>query len=199
MKKALLFVALVAMGLSSVAQNKAQQKRIAEVRTLYARAMENIKADAELPETDNHLVIDLHRMMPGTGIQNKKVSCYSHEAGDEDQMYKWDVYFMRSSYNVAALQFNEEYLVDEKSQQPVFIFFVGNTYQHDGTIEKRYYFNADGTPCFLQITHKDDEGGVISKEEIKDYDDNIDALDMVRSFHDNMNMYNNVMSAGFHE
>lgn len=199
MKKALLLVALVAMGLSSVAQNKAQQKRIAEVRTLYARAMENIKADAELPETDNHLVIDLHRMMPGTGIQNKKVNCYSHEAGDEDQMYKWDVYFMRSSYNVAALQFNEEYLVDEKSQQPVFIFFVGNTYQHDGTIEKRYYFNADGTPCFLQITHKDDEGGVISKEEIKDYDDNIDALDMVRSFHDNMNMYNNVMSAGFHE
>ena len=199
MKKALFLVALVAMGLSSVAQNKAQQKRIAEVRTLYARAMENIKADAEQPETDNHLVIDLQRMMPGTGIQNKKVSCYSHEAGDEDQMYKWDVYFMRSSYNVAALQFNEEYLVDEKSQQPVFIFFVGNTYQHDGTIEKRYYFNADGTPCFLQITHKDDEGGVISKEEIKDYDDNIDALDMVRSFHDNMNMYNNVMSAGFHE
>ncbi|WP_407403005.1 hypothetical protein [Sodaliphilus sp.] len=199
MKKALLLVALVAMGLSSVAQNKAQQKRITEVRTLYARAMENIKADAELPETDNHLVIDLHRMMPGTGIQNKKVSCYSHEAGDEDQMYKWDMYFMRSSYNVAALQFNEEYLVDEKSQQPVFIFFVGNTYQHDGTIEKRYYFNADGTPCFLQITHKDDEGGVISKEEIKDYDDNIDALDMMRSFHDNMNMYNNVMSAGFYE
>lgn len=199
MKKALLLVALVAMGLSSVAQNKVQQKRIAEVRTLYARAMENIKADAELPETDNHLVIDLQRMMPGTGIQNKKVSCYSHEAGDEDQMYKWDMYFMRSSYNVAALQFNEEYLVDEKSQQPVFIFFVGNTYQHDGTIEKRYYFNGDGTPCFLQITHKDDEGGVISKEEIKDYDDNIDALDMVRSFRDNMNMYNNVMSAGFHE
>ena len=199
MKKALLLVALVAMVLSSVAQNKAQQKRIAEVRTLYARAMENIKADAEQPETDNHLVIDLQRMMPGTGIQNKKVSCYSHEAGDEDQMYKWDVYFMRSSYNVAALQFNEEYLVDEKSQQPVFIFFVGNTYQHDGTIEKRYYFNADGTPCFLQITHKDDEGGVISKEEINDYDNNIDALDMVRSFHDNMNMYNNVMSAGFHD
>lgn len=199
MKKTLLFIALIAVAFSVMAQNKAQQKRIAEVRKLYAQAMENIKADSELPEADNHLVIDMQRMMPGTGIQNKKVSYFSHEAGDEDQMYKWDVYFLRSSYNVAALKFNEEYLVDEKTQHPVFIFFVGNTYQHDGTVEKRYYFNADGSPCFLQITHKDAEGGVISKEDVKDFNDNTEALEMVRSFHDNMNVYNTVMGAGFHE
>lgn len=199
MKKALLLIALIAVGFNAMAQNKAQQKRIAEVRTLYAQAMKNIKANAELPEADNHMVIDMQRMMPGTGIQNKKVSYFSHEAGGEDEMYKWDVYFMRSSYNVAALQFNEEYLVDEKTQQPVFIFFVGNTYQHDGTIEKRYYFNADGSPCFLQITHKDADGEVLSKDEIKYFDENNDALDMVRSFHDNMNVYNTVMGAGFHE
>lgn len=187
------------MGLSATAQNKTQQKRITEVRSLYAQAMDKIKANSEITEADNHVIIDMQRMMPGTGIQNKIVGFYCTECGDENQMYKWNTYFFRSSYNVAALNFTEEYLVNEETQEPVFIFFKGNTYQHDGTVEKRYYFNADGSPCFLQITHKDDEGGVISKEEVKDFDNNTDALDMVRSFHDNMNMYNTMMGAGFHE
>lgn len=189
----------MAISISSVAQNAKQQKRITEVRALYAEAMNRIKSSSELPEADNHVVIDMQRMMPGTGIQNKIMGFYSTECGDEDQLYKWNTFFFRSSYNVAALNFTEEYLVNEETQEPVFIFFKGNTYQHDGTVEKRYYFNADGSPCFMQITHKDAEGDVLSKEEIKHFDENTDAIDMLRSFHDNMNVYNTMMGAGFHE
>lgn len=196
MKRIILIIALFLASWSSlcaVAQNKAQQNRIVEVRKLYAKAMENIEADANLPEADNHLIIDLQRMMPGTGIQNKKISYYSREAGDEEQLYKWNVYFMRSTYNVSELKFAEEYLVDENSQQPVFIFYKGNTYEHNGTVEKRFYFNADGTPCFLLITHKDAEGNVISKEEIKNFDEKNDAIEMLSSFQHNMTIYNTII------
>lgn len=199
MKKVFMIIALMAISISAVAQSAKQQKRITEVRALYAEAMSHIKACSELPEADNHLVIDIQRMMPGTGMQNKKLSYYCDVADTEDDLYKWNTYFFRCSYNIAALNYTEEYLLDAETQQPVFIFFVGNTYQHDGTVEKRYYFNADGTPCFMQITHKDGDGGVISKEVVKDINDNLEALEMVRSFHDNMNVYNTVMGAGFHE
>lgn len=199
MKKLIFILTFVIISLNVAAQTKVQQKRISFIRELYAEAMNRIKVNSELTEADNHLIIDIQRMMPGTGMQNKKLSFYCEESGNEDELYKWNTYFFRSSYNIAALHYTEEYLLDAETQQPVFIFFVGNTYQHDGTVEKRYYFNSDGTPCFLQITHKDGDGDVISKEVVTDYNESIEALEMLRLFNDNINVYNTVMSAGFHE
>lgn len=199
MKKVLILFALLTISISATAQNAKQQKRITEVRSLYAKAMTAIKANSEIKETDNHVTIDVQRMMPGTGIQNQKKSFFCVEADNEDELYNWNTYFFRVSYNIAALNFNEEYLVDEKTQNPVFIFFSGNTYQHDGVIEKRYYFYADGTPCFLQITHKDGDGNVMSKDVVTNFNEDNNALEMVRSFQDNLNVYRTIMNSGFYE
>jgi len=199
MKKTFLVLTLMLLSVSAIAQNAAQKKRMAEIRTLYAQAMQDSKVDPEVPEADNHLYIDIQRMLPGAGLQNVKTSFFSKDAGDEDNLYKLNVFFIRSKYNLAALNFVEEYVVDRETQNPVFIFFNGNSYQHDGTVEKRYYFYADGKPCFLQITHKDAEGDVISKDVVTDFNDNNDALDMYRFFQENINVYNAVMYVGLHE
>ena len=134
MKKTLLLIALITLSISVMAQNKTQHKRIAEVRTMYAQAMENIKANSELPEADNSVTIDIHRMMPGTGLQRKKISLYATDVDSEEELYKWNVYFMSCKYNVAAMNFVEEYVVNAETGRPVFFLQVGDSYQHDGKV-----------------------------------------------------------------
>lgn len=181
MKRLLTIATIIAIALTVNAQNAAQQKRIAAVRSLYADALKRIEQDASIPETHNATTVDISRMVAATGLQKKKVTFYYYEAGTEEDIYKWDLYFIRENYNVASRKVACEYLVDPESGKPVFYFCKKDVFDSSEPTETRIYFNENGTPCFMQNTYVDDSGKT-RKEAVKNLSTNKEIKVVLAAF-----------------
>ena len=134
-------------------QNKpSAQQLVDEIRKKYAQVKETqeYKKKAELPPDET--VITSNYMAAGAGPVKDVTRYYYNGDFDEDQgqeMYK--TYFMVRKFNVGALDFYQEYLLDDESE---LIFF----YEKSGTNETRYYWNK------LELIKQDIKGEATTDE-----------------------------------
>lgn len=151
MKRLLIIGFLAFCSTFAVAQTKAQNERIKDIRTMFQDAMNRIKENSEESEyTDNSAHLELNRMYPGSGMQHYKIDMYLEDTSEDEVEVNWQPYFIRFKYNWGMREFVHECLVNSKNGKPIFLFV--KMPDEDGMYEDRLYFNADGSLCYASQT-----------------------------------------------
>ena len=155
------FIVLL-MALSTL-PSRAQEMSKAEmdgIRAAYIAAKEQIDLNSHaqernVPRSDMEIVS--HYVIPGCG-STEEVIHYYFTLGEDPVLgtpyYK--LFFISTSYNVAARKFYQEFLFDEEGSDLLF-FFQSNDAQDGGTDETRYYYGKNGIHKSIQGTAELDE------------------------------------------
>lgn len=155
MKRITIYGILLLMALTMQAQTSAKAKeRVAEVRKLYAAAKERMaQNDREENPARSGMETTFYYMVPGAGPTKHHIHYYfGEEENDEGETTAFTPYFITVSYNVAARNFYEEYLIDEKTEKLIFAYY--HAPEFDGSkSETRYYYYKDG-----EVAHQDVKG-----------------------------------------
>ncbi len=145
--------------LPSLAQEMSKAE-MAGIRAAYSAAKEQIDLNSHaqeqnVPRSDMEIVS--HYDVPGCG-PTEEVIHYYFTLGEDPVLgtpyYK--LYFISTSYNVAARKFYQEFLFDEEGSDLQF-FFQSNDAQDGGTDETRYYYGKNGVHKSIQGTAELDE------------------------------------------
>ncbi len=143
--------------------SRAQEMSKAEmagIRAAYIAAKEQIDLNSHaqeqnVPRSDMEIVS--HYVVPGCG-PTEEVIHYYFTLGEDPVLgtsyYK--LYFISTSYNVAARKFYQEFLFDEEGSDLQF-FFQSNDALDGGTDETRYYYGKNGVHKSIQGTAELDE------------------------------------------
>lgn len=144
MKK--IFFSLIAFVVccTASAQNAQQKDAIQKCRTLYNATQEWVAEMKNEEVTNNSCTIVINRVVGGSGPQEKKVELFYNVDEDRDDGWGWNLVFARVSYNIAAMNYAEEYLYSKETGKLAFAFRKSD--QYDGEYdyikwEERLYIN----------------------------------------------------------
>ena len=139
-----LLMALMTMPLRAQEVTKAE---MASIRAAYIAAKEQIELnnhaqEQNVPRSDMEIVS--HYVVPGCGPTEEVIHFYF--TLDEDPVLGtpyYKLYFISTSYNVAARKFYQEFLFS-KDDSDLLFFFQSNDALDGGTDETRYYYGKSG-------------------------------------------------------
>ena len=155
------FIALL-MALSTLPSSAQEMSKaeMAGIRAAYIAAKEQIDLNSHSREQNvprSEMEIVSHYVIPGCG-PTEEVIHYYFTLGEDPVLgtpyYK--LYFISTSYNVAARKFYQEFLFDEEGSDLQF-FFQSNDALDGGTDETRYYYGKNGVHKSIQGTAELDE------------------------------------------
>lgn len=150
---------LALMTMTSRAQ-EVTKAEMASIRAAYSAAKEKIEFNSHaqeqnVPRSDMEIVS--HYVIPGCGPTEEIIHYYF--TLDEDLVLGtpyYKLYFISTSYNVAARKFYQEFLFSEDESQLLF-FFQSNDALDGGTDETRYYYGKQGVHKSINGTAELDE------------------------------------------
>ena len=150
---------LALMTMTSRAQ-EVTKAEMASIRAAYSAAKEKIEFNSHaqeqnIPRSDMEIVS--HYVIPGCGPTEEIIHYYF--TLDEDPVLGtpyYKLYFISTSYNVAARKFYQEFLFSEDESQLLF-FFQSNDALDGGTDETRYYYGKSGVHKSINGTAELDE------------------------------------------
>ena len=152
-----LWVALTTMPTHAQEVTKAE---MASIRAAYSAAKEQVERNSHAQEQDeprSDMEIVSHYVIPGCG-PTEEVIHYYFTLGEDPVLgtpyYK--IYFISTSYNVAARKFYQEFLFGEEESDLLF-FFQSNDALDGGTDETRYYYGKSGVHRSIKGTAELDE------------------------------------------
>lgn len=130
------------------AQQAAPEALIKNIRARYAEAMSNANQQlaGESMEGKNYSQSTFHYVIPGCGPTTETLSYY-YQLNDEpeEDVPTYLLYLVTRKYNVAALQFYEEYLFDPETDKPLFVYYKYDNYDApDGAAAEERYYMDDG-------------------------------------------------------
>ena len=139
---------------------KVTEAELGSIRAAYSAAKERVELNAHaveqnVPRSDMEIVS--HYVIPGCG-PTEEVIRYYFTLGEDPVLgtpfYK--IYFISTSYNVAARKFYQEFLFGEDESDLLF-FFQRNDALDGGTNETRYYYGKQGVHKAIKGTAELDE------------------------------------------
>ena len=150
---------LALMTMTSRAQ-EVTKAEMASIRAAYSTAKEKIEFNSHaqeqnVPRSDMEIVS--HYVIPGCGPTEEIIHYYF--TLDEDPVLGtpyYKLYFISTSYNVAARKFYQEFLFSEDESQ-LLLFFQRNDALDGGTDETRYYYGKQGVHKSINGTAELDE------------------------------------------
>lgn len=150
---------LALMTMTSRAQ-EVTKAEMASIRAAYSAAKEKIEFNSHaqeqnVPRSDMEIVS--HYVIPGCGPTEEIIHYYF--TLDEDPVLGtpyYKLYFISTSYNVAARKFYQEFLFSEDESQLLF-FFQSNDALDGGSDETRYYYGKSGVHKSINGTAELDE------------------------------------------
>ena len=153
----MLMLALMTMTSRAQEMTKAE---MASIRAAYSAAKEKIEFNSHaqeqnVPRSDMEIVS--HYVIPGCGPTEEIIHYYF--TLDEDPVLGtpyYKLYFISTSYNVAARKFYQEFLFSEDESQ-LLLFFQRNDALDGGTDETRYYYGKQGVHKSINGTAELDE------------------------------------------
>ena len=153
----MLMLALMTMPSRAQEMTKAE---MASIRAAYSAAKEKIEFNSHaqeqnIPRSDMEIVS--HYVILGCGPTEEIIHYYF--TLDEDPVLGtpyYKLYFISTSYNVAARKFYQEFLFSEDESQLLF-FFQSNDALDGGTDETRYYYGKQGVHKSINGTAELDE------------------------------------------
>lgn len=133
---------------------------MASIRAAYSAAKEQIDLNSHaqeqnVPRSDMEIVS--HYVIPGSGPTEEVIHYYF--TLEEDPVLGtpyYKLYFITTSYNVAARKFYQEFLFSEDGSGLLF-FFQSNDALDGGTHETRYYYSKSGIHKSIKGTAELDE------------------------------------------
>ncbi|MBQ3362550.1 MAG: hypothetical protein IJG42_01180 [Muribaculaceae bacterium] len=133
---------------------------MASIRAAYSAAKEQVERNSHAQEQDeprSDMEIVSHYVIPGCG-PTEEVIHYYFTLGEDPVLgttyYK--IYFISTSYNVAARKFYQEFLFGEEESDLLF-FFQSNDALDGSTDETRYYYGKSGVHKSIMGTAELDE------------------------------------------
>ena len=143
--------------------SRAQEMTKAEIdgiRAAYSAAKERIERnnhaqEQNMPRSDMEIVS--HYVVPGCGPTEEVIRYYF--TLDEDPVLGtpyYKLYFISTTYNVAARKFYQEFLFSEDGSDLLF-FFQSNDALDGGTDETHYYYGKNGIHKSINGTAELDE------------------------------------------
>ena len=152
-----LLMAPTAMPLRAQEMTKAE---MAGIRAAYSAAKERVELNSHaqeqnVPRSDMEIVS--HYVIPGCGPTEEVIHYYFML--DEDPVLGtpyYKLYFISTTYNVAARKFYQEFLFGEDGSDLLF-FFQSNDALDGGTDETRYYYGKSGIHKSIKGTAELDE------------------------------------------
>lgn len=152
-----LLMAPTAMPLRAQEMTKAE---MAAIRAAYSAAKERVELNSHaqeqnVPRSDMEIVS--HYVIPGCGPTEEVIHYYF--TLDEDPVLGtpyYKLYFISTTYNVAARKFYQEFLFGEDGSDLLF-FFQSNDALDGGTDETRYYYGKNGIHKSISGTAELDE------------------------------------------
>ena len=155
------FIVLL-MALTTI-PSRAQQitkAEMADIRATYSAAKEQIELnnhaqEQNMPRSDMEIVS--HYVIPGCGPTEEVIHYYF--TLDEDPVLGtpyYRLYFIFTSYNVAARKYYQEFLFGDDESGLLF-FFQSNDALDGGTDETRYYYGKNGIHKSIKGTADLDE------------------------------------------
>ena len=154
---------IVLLMASTTMPSRAQEitkAEMARIRAAYSAAKERVELNSHaqeqnVPRSDMEIVS--HYVIPGCG-PTEEVIHYYFTLGEDPVLgtpyYK--LYFISTSYNVAARKFYQEFLFGEDESDLLF-FFQSNDALDGGTDETRYYYSKQGVHKAIKGTAELDE------------------------------------------
>ena len=154
---------IVLLMVLTAAPTQAQEMTKAEmaaIRAAYSAAKEQIELNSHaqeqnVPRSDMEIVS--HYVVPGCGPTEEVIHYYF--TLDEDPVLGtpyYKLYFISTSYNVAARKFYQEFLFGEDECDLLF-FFQSNDALDGGSDETRYYYSKSGVHKSIKGTAEMDE------------------------------------------
>lgn len=133
---------------------------MAGIRAAYSAAKEQVERNSHaqeqnVPRSDMEIVS--HYVIPGCGPTEEVIHYYF--TLDEDPVLGtpyYRIYFISTSYNVAARKFYQEFLFGEDGSDLLF-FFQSNDALDGGSDETRYYYGKSGVHKSIKGTAELDE------------------------------------------
>lgn len=173
MKKTFILVVLALVSATLLAQTKAQNERIKEIREEMKEAMQRIEDNKDIAEyAENRIQLDMSRNLPGSGMQHYKIDMYISDLGDEEKGEQdWRPFFFRVKYNYAAREIVHECLVNPETKKPIFMF--RRMPDDEAVFEDRIYFNANGSFCYASETSLENPDGKKSVRTMKANDQSV--------------------------
>ena len=152
-----LLMALTTMPSSAQEATKAE---MAAIRAAYKAAKEQVELnnhaqEQNMPRSDMEIVS--HYVIPGCGSTEEIIHYYF--TLDEDPVLGtpyYKLYFISTSYNVAARKYYQEFLFGDDESGLLF-FFQSNDALDGGTDEARYYYGKNGVHKSIKGTADLDE------------------------------------------
>jgi len=140
---------------------EATQDEIAGIRAAYSAAKEQMELNSHADEMNvprSDMEISSHYIIPGSGPTEDVIHYYFTMDDDpETGSYVYKPYLVTRSFNIAARQFYQEYLIDKESR--LLFFFQSNDAIEGGTAETRFYYGKHGV-------HKAVKGDATLDEEL---------------------------------
>ena len=133
---------------------------MASIRAAYRAAKERVELNNHAQEQDvprSDMEIVSHYVVPGSGPTEEVIHYYF--TLDEDPVLGtpyYKLYFVSTSYNVAARKFYQEFLFGEDESGLLF-FFQSNDALDGGSDETRYYYGKSGVHKSIKGTAELDE------------------------------------------
>lgn len=147
MKKRLIYLLLAAVAAAipaSAVTPKAAKARIDQIRKVYASARQLIAMGQEEPNVINQFTVSVNQMYPGSGPHQEKLTVYftldEPEDLDNGEIWTNNLYFAENKYNIAAHEFSEEFLFDERTGELMFYIF-NYPDENENPASARLYFD----------------------------------------------------------
>ena len=125
---------------------EATQDEIAGIRAAYSAAKEQMELNSHADEMNvprSDMEISSHYIIPGSGPTEDVIHYYFTMDDDpETGSYVYKPYLVTRSFNIAAHQFYQEYLIDKESR--LLFFFQSNDAIEGGIDETRFYYGRHG-------------------------------------------------------
>ena len=142
---------------------EATQDEIAGIRAAYSAAKEQMELNSHADEMNvprSDMEISSHYIIPGSGPTEDVIHYYFTMDDDpETGSYVYKPYLVTRSFNIAAHQFYQEYLIDKESRLLFFFQSQSNDAIEGGTAETRFYYGKHGV-------HKAVKGDATLDEEL---------------------------------
>lgn len=153
---------MMLVSLAASAQKNVPKALKTKASEYYSEAMNRIAQGQEEPHMDCSAHITTHRNVAGIGIQEFKSDFYCYDMTEDDLVTKISTpFFIRQKYNVAAREYTQEFVADEKGNLLFYLmtgpddyYSTENMEYEDGSrFEVRIYFDAKGAYGYSQVTY----------------------------------------------
>lgn len=153
-------VLLMALAAVQAHAQDVTKDEMSSIRAAYSAAKEQIELNSHaleqnMPRSDMEIVS--HYVIPGCGPTEEVI--HYHFTLDEDPILGtpyYKLYFISTSYNVAARKFYQEFLFSDDESELLF-FFQSNDALDGGSDEIRYYYGKQGIHKSIKGTAELDE------------------------------------------